>query len=78
MYQPPMVNFPVFSVAWGEATDDDGNTKPAALTAGGGGAGNTGVGNKIVSVCALSVRRDIVHVEQEDAVPLSSVRRTLN
>lgn len=49
MYQPPIVNFPVFSVAWGEATDAGGNASPAVLTAGGGGAGNTGVGNKIVS-----------------------------
>lgn len=49
MYQPPIVNFPVFSVAWGEATDVGGNTSPGVFTAGGGGAGNTGVGNKIVS-----------------------------
>lgn len=49
MYQPPIVNFPVFSVAWAEATDEDGVSTPAVLTAGGGGAGKTGVGNKIVS-----------------------------
>ncbi|CAM9104429.1 unnamed protein product [Pylaiella littoralis] len=47
MYQPPIVNFPVFSVTWSEATDADGASTPAILTAGGGGAGNTGVGNKI-------------------------------
>lgn len=53
MYQPPIVNFPVFSVAWVEATDEQGITTPAVLTAGGGGAGNTGVGNKIVSFLRL-------------------------
>eukprot|EP00752_Nemacystus_decipiens_P006396 g5761.t1 len=47
MYQPPIVNFPVFSVTWSESTDADGNSSPAILTAGGGGAGKTGVGNKI-------------------------------
>eukprot|EP00903_Cladosiphon_okamuranus_P012539 g11742.t1 len=47
MYQPPIVNFPVFSVAWSESTSADGNATPAVLSAGGGGAGNTGVGNKI-------------------------------
>lgn len=49
MYQPPIVNFPVFSVKWSEATDTDGVTTPAVLAAGGGGSGKTGVGNKIVS-----------------------------
>ncbi|CAM9543911.1 unnamed protein product, partial [Hapterophycus canaliculatus] len=47
MYQPPIVNFPVFSVTWSESTGADGDSTPAVLTAGGGGAGNTGVGNKI-------------------------------
>lgn len=49
MYQPPIVNFPVFSAAWSKYTNVDGASSPAVLTAGGGGAGNTGVGNKIVS-----------------------------
>lgn len=53
MYQPPIVNFPVFSVTWSTATDANGGGTPAVLTAGGGGAGNTGVGNKIVSACSL-------------------------
>lgn len=48
MYQPPIVNFPVFSVTWSESTDANGVTTPAVLAAGGGGAGKTGVGNKIV------------------------------
>lgn len=48
MYQPPIVNFPVFSVTWSESTDADGASTAAVLTAGGGGAGKTGVGNKIV------------------------------
>ncbi|CAM9894901.1 unnamed protein product, partial [Discosporangium mesarthrocarpum] len=47
MYQPPIVNFPVFSVAWASETDDKGNTTPAIAAVGGGGAGKTGVGNKI-------------------------------
>lgn len=48
MYQPPIVNFPVFSVTWSKSTGSDGASTAAVLTAGGGGAGNTGVGNKIV------------------------------
>ena len=48
MYQPPIVNFPVFSATWSESTDANGVTTPAVLAAGGGGAGKTGVGNKIV------------------------------
>ncbi|CAM9462851.1 unnamed protein product [Ectocarpus sp. 13 AM-2016] len=50
MYQPPIVNFPVFSVIWSESTDANGASSPAVLAAGGGGAGNTGVGNKISSI----------------------------
>ena len=49
MYQPPIVSYPVFSVKWSKATDADGVTTPAVVAAGGGGAGKTGVGNKIVS-----------------------------
>lgn len=56
MYQPPIVNFPVFSATWSESTNENGATTPAVLAAGGGGAGNTGVGNKIVSkVCVVCV-----------------------
>ena len=54
MYQPPIVNFPVFSVTWSESTDANGVTTPAVLAAGGGGAGKTGVGNKIVRGLGLS------------------------
>lgn len=49
MYQPPIINFPVFSVAWADVTGDDGSSTPAVVAAGGGGAGKTGVGNNIVS-----------------------------
>ncbi|CAM9542491.1 unnamed protein product [Laminaria digitata] len=56
MYQPPIVNFPVFSVTWSESTDAKGVTTPAVLAAGGGGAGKTGVGNKISLISVKAVK----------------------
>lgn len=82
MYQPPIVNFPVFSVTWSKSTGADGESTPAVLTAGGGGAGNTGVGNKIVSIHAteygcggLTSRLCVAWVESGPQLSIGGVER---
>lgn len=65
MYQPPIVKFPVFSVTWAEATDDDGSCTPAVVAAGGGGSGKTGISNKIVRFSLACVLELVCYVRRQ-------------
>ncbi|CAM9348759.1 unnamed protein product, partial [Choristocarpus tenellus] len=66
MYQPPIVNFPVFSVAWASTTNEEGKTSPAVAAVGGGGAGKTGVGNKISLITIKGGSEPLSHVIERE------------